>query len=96
MTTLHLLGFPRIGAKRELKTLLENYWKNEIDETALLGGARELRQRHWLLQKGAGVELSPVGDFSLYDHVLDAQLLVGVVPPRFGFDPAQLSTEQYF
>lgn len=51
MTTLHLLGFPRIGAKRELKTLLENYWKNEIDETALLGGARELRQRHWLLQK---------------------------------------------
>ena len=46
--------------------------------------------------KGAGVELSPVGDFSLYDHVLDAQLLVGAVPPRFGFDPAQLSTEQYF
>lgn len=96
MTTLHLLGFPRIGAKRELKTLLENYWKNEIDEAALLSGARELRQRHWLLQKGAGVELSPVGDFSLYDHVLDAQLLVGAIPPRFGFDAARLSTEQYF
>ncbi|OHX19326.1 5-methyltetrahydropteroyltriglutamate--homocysteine S-methyltransferase [Chromobacterium sphagni] len=96
MTTTHLLGFPRIGAKRELKTLLENYWKQEIDEAALLAGARALRQRHWLLQKGAGVELLPVGDFSLYDHVLDAQLLVGAAPPRFGFDPAALDAEQYF
>ncbi|XLM23176.1 hypothetical protein MKD33_17300, partial [Chromobacterium piscinae] len=55
-------------------------------------GAKELRQKHWLLQKGAGVALSPVGDFSLYDHVLDAQLLVGAAPPRFGFDPAALTT----
>nr|WP_199064442.1 5-methyltetrahydropteroyltriglutamate--homocysteine S-methyltransferase [Chromobacterium sp. ASV5] len=96
MSTTHLLGFPRIGAKRELKTLLENYWKEAIDEAALLQGARELRQRHWLLQKGAGAQLLPVGDFSLYDHVLDAQLLVGAVPPRFGFDAAELSTRQYF
>ncbi|MBX9345588.1 5-methyltetrahydropteroyltriglutamate--homocysteine S-methyltransferase [Chromobacterium vaccinii] len=92
----HLLGFPRIGAKRELKTLLENHWKGELDEAALLQGAKELRQKHWLLQKGAGVELSPVGDFSLYDHVLDAQLLVGAAPPRFGFDAATLTTAQYF
>ncbi|MCD0491158.1 5-methyltetrahydropteroyltriglutamate--homocysteine S-methyltransferase [Chromobacterium violaceum] len=92
----HLLGFPRIGAKRELKTLLERYWKQELDEAALSQGAKELRQKHWLLQKGAGVELSPVGDFSLYDHVLDAQLLVGAAPARFGFDAAALTTGQYF
>ncbi|WP_199152888.1 5-methyltetrahydropteroyltriglutamate--homocysteine S-methyltransferase [Chromobacterium sp. ASV23] len=94
--TTHLLGFPRIGAKRELKTLLENHWQGEIDEAGLLQGAKELRQKHWLLQKGAGVALSPVGDFSLYDHVLDAQLLVGAAPPRFGFNPAALTTAQYF
>ncbi|WP_434633465.1 5-methyltetrahydropteroyltriglutamate--homocysteine S-methyltransferase [Chromobacterium sp. CV08] len=92
----HLLGFPRIGARRELKTLLENHWKGELDAAALHQGAKELRQRHWLLQKGAGVALSPVGDFSLYDHVLDAQLLVGAAPARFGFDAAALSTAQYF
>ncbi|WP_024301542.1 5-methyltetrahydropteroyltriglutamate--homocysteine S-methyltransferase [Pseudogulbenkiania sp. MAI-1] len=96
MTTIHLLGFPRIGARRELKQLQESYWKQDIDEAALLKGARELRQRHWLLQKGAGVELAPVGDFSLYDHVLDAQVLVGALPARFGFDAATLSTAQYF
>lgn len=96
MTTLHLAGFPRIGAKRELKFLLENFWQGQIDEQALQQGARALRQRHWLLQKGAGIQLSPVGDFSLYDHVLDAQILVGAIPPRFGFDPARLDSEQYF
>ena len=96
MTTLHLAGFPRIGAKRELKFLLENYWQGQIDEQALQQGARELRQRHWLLQKGAGITLSPLGDFSLYDHVLDAQILVGAIPQRFGFDAATISPEQYF
>lgn len=96
MTTLHLSGFPRIGAKRELKFLLEDYWQGKIDEQALRQGARELRQRHWLLQKGAGITLSPLADFSLYDHVLDAQILVGAIPPRFGFDAATLSSAQYF
>lgn len=96
MTTIHLLGFPRIGARRELKQLQESYWQQAIDEAALLKGARELRQRHWLLQKGAGVELAPVGDFALYDHVLDAQILVGALPTRFGFDAAALTTAQYF
>ena len=96
MSQVHLLGFPRIGAKRELKFLLEQYWRGDVNEQALQHGARELRQRHWLLQKGAGVDLSPVGDFSLYDHVLDAQILVGAIPPRFGFDAAKLSQAQYF
>ncbi|KUM02410.1 5-methyltetrahydropteroyltriglutamate--homocysteine S-methyltransferase [Chromobacterium subtsugae] len=96
MTTTHLPGFPRIGAKRELKILLESYWKRDICEAELLAGARELRQRHWLLQKGAGVDLPPVGDFSLYDHVLDAQLLVGAAPARFGFAADAIDTERYF
>lgn len=96
MSQIHLLGFPRIGAKRELKFLVEKFWKNEIDDAALQAGARELRQKHWLLQKGAGLDISPVGDFSLYDQVLDAQVLVGAIPRRFGFDAATLSSEQYF
>lgn len=96
MSHIHLLGFPRIGAKRELKFLVEKFWKNEIDDAALQAGARELRQKHWLLQKGAGLDISPVGDFSLYDQVLDAQVLVGAIPRRFGFDAANLSSTQYF
>jgi len=96
MTTLHTLGFPRIGAKRELKFALEAFWKGERSDVELLDTARELRQRHWLNQKAAGIQQVPVGDFTLYDHVLDAQLLVGAVPKRFGLDTATLDLAGYF
>ncbi|WP_028535600.1 5-methyltetrahydropteroyltriglutamate--homocysteine S-methyltransferase [Paludibacterium yongneupense] len=96
MTLVHLSGFPRIGAKRELKTLLEAYWHGECDEAGLARQARELRQRHWLLQRGAGVDRVAVGDFSLYDHVLDNLRLLGALPRRFGFEASALSAAQYF
>ena len=39
MATTHNLGFPRIGAKRELKFALESYWKGEssLGELKALG-----------------------------------------------------------
>ncbi len=96
MTTLHTLGFPRIGAQRELKQAQEAFWRGESSVEALHITARQLRQRHWLLQKGAGIERIAVGDFTLYDHVLDHQVLFGALPARFGLDVANLSTEDYF
>jgi 5-methyltetrahydropteroyltriglutamate--homocysteine methyltransferase len=83
------LGFPRFGARRELKWALEKAWKSgEYGE--LREVAAELRARHWRLQADHGIERIPVGDFSLYDHMLDAACSVGAVPERFGgtaFDP---------
>jgi hypothetical protein len=38
------LGFPRMGANRELKRLVENFWSGKVDENALLSGAK-VRQR---------------------------------------------------
>ncbi len=80
MVTTHNLGFPRIGAKRELKFALEKYWKgaSSHDELATVGA--QLRQRHWANQ--AKLDLVPVGDFSFYDQVLDASFLLGNVPDR--------------
>lgn len=78
----HTLGFPRIGLKRELKKALEGYWAGQISQDELRDTGRELRRRHWQLQKEAGVELLPVGDFAWYDHVLGTSLLFGNVPPR--------------
>ncbi|MDN5872324.1 MAG: 5-methyltetrahydropteroyltriglutamate--homocysteine S-methyltransferase, partial [Nitrococcus sp.] len=80
MATTHALGFPRIGARRELKRALEAYWRGEIDQDSLLRTGRELRARHWALQASAGLDLVPVGDFSYYDHVLDTSALFGVIP----------------
>ena len=83
MALAHNLGFPRIGADRELKKAQEAYWKGDLDQASLHAVGRELRARHWQLQKEAGIELLPVGDFAWYDQVLGHSLALGVIPERF-------------
>ena len=79
----HILGFPRIGRKRELKKALEGYWKGELSERQLRNTADELKKRHWKVQHDAGLSFVTVGDFSFYDHVLDLTVALGAVPHRF-------------
>ncbi len=83
MALAHNLGFPRIGRDRELKKALEAFWKGELDESGLRAVGSALRAAHWQLQKDAGIELLPVGDFAWYDQVLTHSLMFGVVPQRF-------------
>ena len=75
------LGFPRVGLKRELKSAIEAYWSGKQSEA--LKSAKDLRARHWKLQKDAGLEY-PSNDFSFYDHVLDTILMTGATPPPYG------------
>ncbi|WP_370304750.1 5-methyltetrahydropteroyltriglutamate--homocysteine S-methyltransferase [Sinimarinibacterium flocculans] len=90
MTQAHVLGFPRIGAKRELKTAVEAYWKGALDEAGLRAAGRELRLRHWALQKAAGLDLVTVGDFAFYDHLHNATALFSAAPARFGIERIDL------
>ncbi|VVP15826.1 5-methyltetrahydropteroyltriglutamate--homocysteine methyltransferase [Pseudomonas fluorescens] len=83
MALAHTLGFPRIGADRELKKALEAYWKGDLDQDALESVGRQLRANHWQVQKDAGIDLLPVGDFAWYDQVLTHSLTFGVIPERF-------------
>lgn len=96
MSTTHNLGFPRIGAQRELKFAQEAFWRGEISEAELKTVGQTLRQRHWQLQKTAGIEQIPVGDFAWYDQVLTHCALFGAIPPRFGFNAHALTLSQYF
>jgi 5-methyltetrahydropteroyltriglutamate--homocysteine methyltransferase len=84
MTIIHNLGFPRIGAARELKRAQESYWAGRIDQVALRETGRELRARHWKIQAKTGLQWVPVGDFAWYDHILEWSTLLGAVPARFG------------
>lgn len=96
------LGFPRIGAHRELKAATEAFWQGESDEAALAATAAELRARHWAAQQAAGVAVIPSNDFSLYDQMLDMTATLGAVPPRFGAgagageDAGEVSLATYF
>lgn len=83
MAVAHSLGFPRIGRDRELKKAQEAFWKGELDEAGLRAVGRDLRKTHWALQKDAGIELLPAGDFAWYDQVLTHSLMFGVIPERF-------------
>lgn len=65
-----ILGFPRMGANRDLKKATEAYWAGKIDQAALLEEAKRLRLAHWKIQKDAGVDSIPSNDFALYDQVL--------------------------
>lgn len=96
MTTTHNLGFPRIGAQRELKRAQEAYWHGDIDAEQLEQVGRELRARHWQLQADEGLDLIPVGDFSFYDTLLDLTAALGVVPPRFGWEGGEVDLDTYF
>ncbi|MBY0473921.1 MAG: 5-methyltetrahydropteroyltriglutamate--homocysteine S-methyltransferase [Nitrosomonas sp.] len=94
MVTTHNLGFPRIGRNRELKFALEKYWKGDISEQALSDTAADLRIQHW--QDQSMLDWIPVGDFSLYDHVLDMSFMLGNIPQRVSSFSASSPIDNYF
>lgn len=96
MAQAHILGYPRIGARRELKWALERYWRGEIPAADLEAVGAELSRRHWILQRDAGLDRVAVGDFSFYDQVLDLSALLGVVPARFGPVTGEVDFDTYF
>ncbi|MET0320329.1 MAG: 5-methyltetrahydropteroyltriglutamate--homocysteine S-methyltransferase [Duganella sp.] len=92
----HILGFPRIGAARELKHALEAHWRGELSDTALEAVGSDLRARHWALQRDAGLDFVTVGDFAFYDQVANHIQLLGCEPARYGFTPGQSQLSRYF
>lgn len=79
----HNLGYPRIGAKRELKKACENYWSGEITQEELVRTGWNIRIKNWRTQQEAGIDLIPSNDFSFYDQVLDMSLALGAIPERY-------------
>jgi 5-methyltetrahydropteroyltriglutamate--homocysteine methyltransferase len=78
-----ILGYPRIGPRRELKRALESYWAGDTDQAALLRTGVDLRAATWRRLAALGLDHVPAGTFSFYDHVLDTAVLLGAVPDRY-------------
>ncbi len=81
----HTLGFPRMGAQRELKFALEQHWKGQLDAAGLQAVGAALREKHWAVQRAAGLDFVTVGDFAYYDHVANHIQMLGCEPARFDF-----------
>ncbi|MCR5436774.1 MAG: 5-methyltetrahydropteroyltriglutamate--homocysteine S-methyltransferase [Treponema sp.] len=78
-----VIGFPRVGANRELKFASEKYFAGKITDSELQTTAKEIRKNAWLLQKNAGIDFISSNDFSFYDNMLDTSFMLGVIPQRY-------------
>ena len=83
MSKNYVIGFPRIGEKRELKKVLEQYWSKQTDFNEVKYVASQLKKRHWNYQKEAKIDFISSNDFSYYDNMLDTTILLGAIPQRF-------------
>ena len=81
--TATVLGYPRIGPRRELKTAVEGFWSGRLSRAELLSVADARRREDRDTLTAAGLDSVPVNTFSLYDQVLDAAVLFGIVPARY-------------
>ncbi|ASS98076.1 MULTISPECIES: 5-methyltetrahydropteroyltriglutamate--homocysteine S-methyltransferase [Geobacillus] len=88
------VGYPRIGEKREWKKTLESFWSGQIDKEQFTKTMEAIRLDSIRKQLEKGIDLIPIGDFSLYDHVLNTALMFGYIPERFQQIDDPL--EQYF
>jgi 5-methyltetrahydropteroyltriglutamate--homocysteine methyltransferase len=96
MTSASNLGFPPLGAARELKRATEGFWSGKVSREQLLATGAELRRRHWQLQRDVGLDRIPANDFSFYDRMLDTCAMVGAVPPRYGWKGEWVDPGTYF
>ncbi|RWR80980.1 Methionine synthase [Cinnamomum micranthum f. kanehirae] len=92
----HIIGYPRIGPKRELKFALESFWDGKINAEELKRVAKELRISIWKQMADAGTKFIPSNTFSYYDQILDTTAMLGAVPPRYGWPGGEIGFDIYF
>ncbi|KAF6159944.1 hypothetical protein GIB67_033028, partial [Kingdonia uniflora] len=94
--TSHIVGYPRMGPKRELKFALESFWDGKSSAEDLQKVAKDLRISIWKQMADAGTKFIPSNTFSYYDQVLDTTAMLGAVPPRYGFSGGEIGFDTYF
>ncbi|XP_057843185.2 5-methyltetrahydropteroyltriglutamate--homocysteine methyltransferase 1 isoform X1 [Cryptomeria japonica] len=92
----HVVGYPRMGPKRELKFALECFWDGKSSEVELQKVAKDLRISIWKQMSDAGVTYIPSNTFSYYDQVLDTSAMLGAVPSRYGWNGGEIGFDTYF
>ncbi|XP_074575107.1 5-methyltetrahydropteroyltriglutamate--homocysteine methyltransferase 1-like [Curcuma longa] len=92
----HIVGYPRMGPKRELKFALESFWDGRSSADDLQKVAAELRSSIWKQMADAGIKYIPSNTFSYYDQVLDTTAMVGAVPERYNYTGGEIGFDIYF
>ncbi|GFP89180.1 5-methyltetrahydropteroyltriglutamate--homocysteine methyltransferase [Phtheirospermum japonicum] len=92
----HIVGYPRMGPKRELKFALESFWDGKSSAEDLEKVSADLRASIWKQMSGAGIKYIPSNTFAYYDQVLDTTAMLGAVPPRYNWNGGEIGFSTYF
>ncbi|KAK3446425.1 LOW QUALITY PROTEIN: hypothetical protein EUGRSUZ_A02126 [Eucalyptus grandis] len=92
----HIVGYPRMGPKRELKFALESFWDGKSSAEDLQKVAADLRSSIWKQMADASIKYIPSNTFAYYDQVLDTTAMLGAVPPRYGWKGGEIGHDVYF
>ncbi|KAK4777462.1 hypothetical protein SAY87_017649 [Trapa incisa] len=92
----HIVGYPRMGPKRELKFALESFWDGKSSAEELEKVASDLRSSIWKQMSDAGIKYIPSNTFAYYDQVLDTTAMLGAVPPIYGWNGGEIGFDIYF
>ena len=82
---ISIVGYPRVGNKRQFKWAVEKYWRSEINLEELVSKSDELICNNWDIQTKNGINKVVIGDFSFYDQVLDTATYLGIPQKRFKY-----------
>ena len=82
---ISIVGYPRVGNKRQFKWAVEKYWRSEINLEELVSKSDELICNNWDIQTKNGISKVVIGDFSFYDQVLDTATHLGIPQKRFKY-----------
>ncbi|XP_031273722.1 5-methyltetrahydropteroyltriglutamate--homocysteine methyltransferase-like [Pistacia vera] len=92
----HIVGYPRMGPKRELKFALESFWDGKSTADDLHKVAADLRSSIWKQMANVGIKFIPSNTFSYYDQVLDTTAMLGAVPSRYNWNGGEIGFDVYF
>ncbi|XP_074271004.1 5-methyltetrahydropteroyltriglutamate--homocysteine methyltransferase [Silene latifolia] len=92
----HIVGYPRMGPKRELKFALESFWDGKSSAEDLKKVSADLRSSIWKQMSDVGIKYIPSNTFAYYDQVLDTTAMLGAVPPRYGWSDGEIGFDVYF
>ncbi|XP_056171230.1 5-methyltetrahydropteroyltriglutamate--homocysteine methyltransferase-like [Syzygium oleosum] len=92
----HVVGYPRMGPRRELKFALESFRDGRSTAKDFQKVAANLRSSIWKQMADAGIKYIPSNTFSYFDQVLDTTAMLGAVPPRYGWDGGEIRFDVYF
>ncbi|KAJ0084535.1 hypothetical protein Patl1_30157 [Pistacia atlantica] len=92
----HIVGYPRMGPKRDLKFALESFWDGKSTADDLHKVAADLRSSIWKQMANVGIKFIPSNTFSYYDQVLDTTAMLGAVPSRYNWNGGEIGFDVYF